>query len=117
MYRFEPDSLEEWVREFVRSHPANTDLAIGLFGGTGMDHIDVEAERSALLRRQEEQDREAIAVLKRSGRFDPETGEFAGTEEEAMALLDAAGVFDGWEDRFKRLCVLEYIRIARQRRN
>jgi hypothetical protein len=117
MSRSEPDSLEESVREFIRRNPANTETAIRLFRGTGMEHIDIEAERSAILRRQEEQDRAGLAALRRRGPIDPESGEFAGTEEEAMAILDEAGVFDGWEDDFKRLCALEYIRIARQRRN
>jgi hypothetical protein len=119
MFRFDldPDSLEASVREYIRANPDRTELAIRELRRMGADRVDVERERAAVLRRQEEQDRMGIAALEASGRFDPQTREFAGTEAEALAIVEAAGAFDGWERDFKALCVLEYIRLARQRRN
>jgi hypothetical protein len=56
-------------------------------------------------------------LLRASGRVDPDSGEFAGTEEEATAILEGAGVLDGWERDFKAFWILECIRLARQQRN
>jgi hypothetical protein len=116
----DPDGFAEAVRECVRKNPCDVDRSILILEerfGAGLDHLDVEEEQAEILRRQAEKGRQGRQALRASGLVDPDSGEFSGTEGEAMAILEAAGVFDGWEHDFKAFLMLEYLRLSRQRRN
>jgi hypothetical protein len=119
-FRPDPDGFAAMVRERVRKDPRGTERCIRILEGhfrASLDHFDIEAEAAEILGRQAEKSRLAWEVLGASGRVDPDSGEYAGTEEEALAILGDAGVFDGFEEDFRAFLMLEYIRLARQRRN
>jgi hypothetical protein len=116
----DPDGFAAIVRERVRENPLDTERAVLILEGrfrASLDHVDIEAEEAEILARQAEKSRLARKVLGASGRVDPDSGEYAGTEEETQAILEGAGVFDGFEEDFRAFLMLEYIRLARQRRN
>lgn len=116
----DPDGFAAFIRERIREEPRVVERQIRILEerfGARLDHFDVEGGQAEILRRQEEKGRQTWEVLGASGRVDPDSGEFVGTEEEAMAILEDAGVFDGWERDFKTFWTLECVRLARQRRN
>jgi hypothetical protein len=106
----DPDGFAAMIRERVRKDPRDAERCIRILEeqfSPGLDDIDVDAEEAAILRRHAEKSRLAGKVLRASGRVDPDTGAFAGTEEEGAAILEAAGVFDGWERDCKTFLLLE----------
>jgi hypothetical protein len=116
----DPDGFAAMIREKMSEDPRDVGRQICILEeqfGADLDRVDVEEDQAKILRRQAEESRRARKVLRASGRVDPDSGEFTGTEEEGAAILEAAGVFDGWERDFKAFWILECIRLARQKRN
>jgi hypothetical protein len=116
----DPDGFAAFIRERMSEDPRDVERQIRILEGrygAGLDRFDVDGEQAAILRRVAEQGRKARRVLEDAGWLDPDSGKYEATEEEARAVLEAAGVFDGWEGDFKAFWILECVRLARQRRN